>query len=36
MGPLYDEELKEKYGLAKRQTNEFFDKTSVGDVKAKY
>ena len=32
-GPLYEEELKDKYHTAKRAAIEFFTKTAVGDIK---
>lgn len=35
-GPLYDEELKDKYSTAKRNALEFFSKTAVGEVRDKF
>jgi len=35
-GPLYEEELKDKYLVAKRAAVTFFDKVAVGEVKDKF
>lgn len=35
-GPLYDEELKDKYLVAKRAALSFFDRVAVGEVKDKF
>lgn len=35
-GPLYEEELKDKYLVAKRQALQFFEQTAVGEVKEKF
>jgi len=35
-GPLYDEELKDKYSTAKKNALDFFGKTAVGDIKDKF
>ena len=34
--PLYDEELKDKYGFAKREALDLFNRTAVGDVKDQF
>lgn len=35
-GPLYDEELKEKYVTAKNAAMDYFAKVAVGEVKAQF
>ena len=35
-GPLYDEELKDKYLVAKRAALTFFNQVAVGEVKEKF
>lgn len=35
-GPLYEEELKDKYLVAKRAALTFFEQTAVGEVKEKF
>ena len=35
-GPLYEEELKDKYLVAKRAALSFFETTAVGEVKDKF
>lgn len=35
-GPLFEEELKDKYNVAKRAALQHFESTAVGDVKEKF
>lgn len=35
-GPLYDDELKDKYSNAKKYALEYFQKVAVGEVKEKF
>lgn len=35
-GPLYNEELKDKYNFSKREAIDLFNRTAVGDVKEQF